>query len=344
MSDDAGRSSPTRYANTSSATTSRTRRSSPTPSSTRCSTSWSRSRSAIPELRTPDSPTPARRRRRFRHRVRRGRAPGADAQPRQRVQRRRARGLGRSAWRTRSAPDPQYLCELKIDGVALALVYRDGRLDGPPPAATAASARTSRSTRAPSTMCPKALSGSAEYPIPPVLEVRGEVFFLVADFETLNASLVEDGQGAVRQSAQQRGGFAAAEEPARSPRGAPLRMICHGVGATPRASARPPCTRPTPRCAPGACRSPTTPRGWPDLAAVRERIAYWGEHRHDLEHEIDGVVVKVDDFALQRPPRVPPRGRRAGRSPTSTRPRRRRPSCSTSRSTSGAPAGSPRSR
>jgi DNA ligase (NAD+) len=36
------------------------------------------------------------------------------------------------------------------------------------------------------------------------------------------------------------------------------------------------------------------------LAAVQERIAYWGERRHDVEHEIDGVVVKVDEFALQR--------------------------------------------
>lgn len=57
-------------------------------------------------------------------------------------------------------PDPDYLCELKVDGVALALVYRDGRLSAPPPAATDASARTSPSTPAPSATFPETLTGS----------------------------------------------------------------------------------------------------------------------------------------------------------------------------------------
>ncbi|BDH58455.1 hypothetical protein MTP03_33940 [Tsukamurella sp. PLM1] len=55
--------------------------------------------------------------------------------------------------------------------------------------------------------------------------------------------------------------------------------------------------------------------------AVVDRVFYWGEHRHDPEHEIDGLVVKVDQISLQRR-RAPPRARRAGRSPTSTRRRR----------------------
>ena len=72
---------------------------------------------------------------------------------------------------------------------------------------------------------------------------------------------------------------------------------------------------------------------------VADRIAYWNEHRHDLSHDIDGLVVKVDEIALQRRLGLDLAGRRAGRSPTSTRPRRRPPCSRTSGSTSAAPAG-----
>lgn len=69
---------------------------------------------------------------------------------------------------------------------------------------------------------------------------------------------------------------------------------------------------------------------------VLDKISYWGEHRHDAEHEIDGIVVKVDDFGIQRRLGATSRAR-AGRSPTSIRPRRSPPGCSASRSESGAP-------
>ncbi len=59
---------------------------------------------------------------------------------------------------------------------------------------------------------PERLTPSDEFPVPAVLEVRGEVFFRVADFEELNAGLVGRGQTSVRQPPQQCGGFAAAEE------------------------------------------------------------------------------------------------------------------------------------
>lgn len=66
-----------------------------------------------------------------------------------------------------------------------------------------------------------------------------------------------------------------------------------------------------------------------DLDGVREFIAYFGENRHSVEHEIDGVVVKLDEIPLQGGS-APPPGPRAGRSRTSTRPRRSTPSSSTS--------------
>ena len=87
-----------------------------------------------------------------------------------------------------------YLCELKIDGVALALVYRDGRLVR---AATRGDGRTGEDVTLNARTIddvPETLTGTEEFPIPRVLEVRGEVFFRVADFEELNAGLVADGK------------------------------------------------------------------------------------------------------------------------------------------------------
>ncbi|BCI89964.1 hypothetical protein NIIDMKKI_51700 [Mycobacterium kansasii] len=87
-----------------------------------------------------------------------------------------------------------YLTELKIDGVALSLVYQQGRL-------TRASTRGDGRTGEDVTLnartiddVPERLSPSDDYPVPEVLEVRGEVFFRVADFQALNASLVEEGK------------------------------------------------------------------------------------------------------------------------------------------------------
>src|SRR5882757_5818605 len=79
--------------------------------------------------------------------------------------------------------DAQYLCELKIDGVALALVYRDGRLVR---AATRGDGRTGEDVTLNARTIddiPVKLTASKEFPLPRVLEVRGEVFFRLADFE-----------------------------------------------------------------------------------------------------------------------------------------------------------------
>src|SRR5690242_6776139 len=89
---------------------------------------------------------------------------------------------------------PYYLCELKIDGVALALVYRDGRLER---AATRGDGRVGEDVTLNARTIddvPERLSASKDFPIPALLEVRGEAFFLLSDFEALNASLVEDGK------------------------------------------------------------------------------------------------------------------------------------------------------
>jgi DNA ligase (NAD+) len=182
--------------------------------------------------------------------------------------------------------DAQFLCELKIDGVALALVYRGGRLED-----VTLNARTIDDI-------PEKLTGTKEFPLPDVLEVRGEVFFRVADFEELNAGLVAEGKPPFANPRNSAAGSLRQKNPAVTAR-RKLRMICHGLG---HAEGFKPKTLHDAYRALKAWGLPVSEhtaqvRG---LDAVTERIAYWGEHRHDVEHEIDGVVVKVDDVALQR--------------------------------------------
>lgn len=207
-----------------------------------------------------------------------------------------------AAWTTRLRAEiggqEHFLCELKIDGVALALVYRDGRLER---AATRGDGRTGEdvtlNARTISDV-PERLTGSTEYPVPAVLEVRGEVFFRVADFETLNASLVEDGKPPFANPRNSAAGSLRQKNPAVTAR-RNLRMICHGLGHTDGFN---PATLHDAYLALKAWGLPVSEHTArvKGLTAVEDRITYWGEHRHDVEHEIDGVVVKVDEVALQR--------------------------------------------
>ena len=194
--------------------------------------------------------------------------------------------------------DAHFLCELKIDGVALALVYRDGRLDR---AATRGDGRTGEDVTLNARTIddiPEKLTDTKEFPVPRVLEVRGEVFFRVADFEDLNAGLVAEGKPPFANPRNSAAGSLRQKNPAVTARRR-LRMICHGLGHAEGFS---------PKSLHDAYRAlkawglpvsehTTQVKG---MDAVTERIAYWGEHRHDVEHEIDGVVVKVDEMALQR--------------------------------------------
>jgi DNA ligase (NAD+) len=195
-------------------------------------------------------------------------------------------------------PDVPYLCELKIDGVALALVYRDGRLVR---AATRGDGRTGEDVTLNARTIddvPGQLTANEAYPIPAVLEVRGEVFFRVADFEALNAALVEDGKTPFANPRNSAAGSLRQKDPAVTAR-RKLRMICHGLGHI---EGFRPATLHEAYLALGAWGLPVSEHTTrvENVAGALERIAYWGEHRHDVAHEIDGVVVKVDDVALQR--------------------------------------------
>jgi DNA ligase (NAD+) len=194
--------------------------------------------------------------------------------------------------------DLEYLCELKVDGVALALVYRDGKLvrgatrgDGRAGEDVTLNARTI-------TDVPEQLTGTDEFPVPAVLEVRGEVYFRVEDFAALNASLVEEGKAPFANPRNSAAGSLRQKNPAVTARRR-LHMICHGLGYT--EGFEPASLHDAYRAlqAWGLPVSDHTTRVT-GIAAVADRVAYWGEHRHDVDHEIDGLVVKLDDRTLQR--------------------------------------------
>ena len=192
----------------------------------------------------------------------------------------------------------EFLCELKIDGVALALVYEKGVLvrgvtrgDGRTGEDVTLNARTIDDV-------PHRLTASDEYPIPDVLEVRGEVFFRVEDFEALNASLVADGKAPFANPRNSAAGSLRQKNPQITARRR-LRMICHGIGHT---EGWRPASLHDAYLALGAWGLPVSTHTTkvPGADEILEKIGYWGEHRHDVEHEIDGIVVKADDVTVQR--------------------------------------------
>ncbi|WP_347955938.1 NAD-dependent DNA ligase LigA [Gordonia aichiensis] len=191
----------------------------------------------------------------------------------------------------------EFLCELKIDGVALALVYENGRLvrgvtrgDGRTGEDVTLNARTI-------TDVPDVLDDSTR-PVPAVLEVRGEVFFRVEDFEALNASLVEEGKAPFANPRNSAAGSLRQKNPQITAK-RHLRMICHGIGEID--GWRPESLHEA-YLALGDWGLPVSSHtrkatGADDILAA---VGYWGENRHSVEHEIDGLVVKVDDVTLQR--------------------------------------------
>jgi DNA ligase (NAD+) len=206
------------------------------------------------------------------------------------------------AWAARIAREvgdgAEYLCELKIDGLAVSLTYENGRLVR---GATRGDGRTGEditpNVRAVEGV-PSRLSKSDDYPVPALLEVRGEVYFPVADFETLNASLVEAGKPPFSNPRNAAAGSLRQKDPSVTA-SRPLQMLCHGVGA--RDQFRPK-RQSEAYAALSAWGLPVSSRYkvLSDMKGVHEYIDYYGEHRHSVEHEIDGIVVKVDQVSLQR--------------------------------------------
>jgi DNA ligase (NAD+) len=203
------------------------------------------------------------------------------------------------AWAARQAKEvgdaARYLCELKIDGLAVALVYRDGVLER---AATRGDGRTGEDiTRNVRTLrsVPSRLTGSG---VPPLLEVRGEVFLATADFAAVNERLVADGKAPFANPRNAAAGSLRQKDP-RVTASRPLSLTLHGVGAR---EGWEPASQSEAYRQLGEWGLPISKRTevFDDLDGAVGYVNHWGEHRHDVEHDIDGVVVKVDQIALQR--------------------------------------------
>ncbi|MEU8921433.1 NAD-dependent DNA ligase LigA [Kitasatospora sp. NPDC048545] len=224
-----------------------------------------------------------------------------------------------AAWAERVAGeldgiDYHYLCELKVDGLAVNLTYEKGQLvqaatrgDGRVGEDITANVRTIKEI-------PHRLDGED---VPELVEIRGEVYFPTEAFEALNASFVEENERRRRENEER---AAEGKRPRAmirlfmNPRNAaagslrqkdplvtasrPLHMVVHGIGARVGFDID------------NQSHAYELLRGWGlptarhnrvvgTLDEVRAFIGQFGEQRHSVEHEIDGVVVKVDEIALQ---------------------------------------------
>ncbi|MEJ7833235.1 MAG: NAD-dependent DNA ligase LigA [Nocardioides sp.] len=251
----------------------------------------------FPELRTPDSPTQ--------------KVGGAVSTDFTAVgHRRRMESLDNAftydelaSWHARLArdgvTDPALLCELKVDGLAINLLYEKGRLvraltrgDGVTGEDVTPNVKTIDSI-------PHRLSGSQRYAVPDLVEVRGEVFLPGDAFERLNASMVDAGKPMFANPRNAAAGSLRQKDP-RVTATRSLGMVCHGIGDR---EGFEPQAQSQAYDALQAWGLPTSDqvRVLATLAEVQEFIEHAGEHRHDLvDYEIDGVVVKVDEVALQR--------------------------------------------
>ena len=196
------------------------------------------------------------------------------------------------------------LCELKIDGLALNLRYERGVLVS---AATRGDGRVGEDVTQNVLQVagiPQRLAGDPAE-LPDLVEVRGEVFIPKVAFDELNALQREAGErefanprnaasGSLRQKAEGKNDEQLTRMRDRLSR---LRMLVHGIGAWP----NPPVSAQSEVYAlleRWGLPISTHFRVHDSAAGAAEYIAYHGEHRHDVEHEIDGVVVKVDELAL----------------------------------------------
>ncbi|WP_461189607.1 NAD-dependent DNA ligase LigA [Arthrobacter sp. Z4-13] len=209
------------------------------------------------------------------------------------------------AWLTKAAAgiakvgdgshQPAWLTELKIDGLAVNLLYRDGKLVR---AATRGDGTTGEDiTHNVLTIkeIPQELRGEG---FPAEVEIRGEVFIPSKAFAEFNEALIEAGKAPLANPRNAAAGSLRQKDPAETAK-RPLKMFVHGIGAREGLQAR------------SQSETYDLLKDWglpvspysEVLGSLEEVLGFikrYGDQRHKLLHEIDGIVVKVDDFATQR--------------------------------------------
>jgi len=203
-----------------------------------------------------------------------------------------------TAWFDRvekESPSPKYLCELKVDGLAINLLYENGQL-------VRALTRGNGVTGEDVTLnvktikdLPHNLTGKN---IPESIEIRGEVFFPVAAFNQLNEELEEAGKQLFANPRNSAAGSLRQKDP-RITASRPLSVVVHGIGANQGLVFN---SQSDAYAKLNELGAPTSDRFkvCATRAEVVKFIEYYNEHRHDVEHEIDGVVIKVDDISEQQ--------------------------------------------
>lgn len=192
-------------------------------------------------------------------------------------------------------PKPKYLCEVKVDGLAINLTYENGVLvrgltrgNGVTGEDVTLNVKTIKNL-------PHQLKGDS---LPALIEVRGEVFFPIQAFNELNESLEEAGKQLFANPRNGAAGSLRQKDP-RVTASRPLSVVVHGVGAREGIEFDSQSTAYEQLKALGL---PTSDRFkvCGSRAEVEKFIQFYSDHRHDVEHEIDGVVIKVDTLSQQQ--------------------------------------------
>jgi DNA ligase (NAD+) len=194
----------------------------------------------------------------------------------------------------KESPSNSWLCEVKVDGLAINLLYENGKLshaltrgNGTTGEDVTLNIKTIKSV-------PHQLIGKN---IPKLLEVRGEVFFPVAKFNEINEALEESGKTPFANPRNAAAGSLRQKDP-RITASRPLDVVLHGVGAVDGAKFE------------SQSSAYATLKSWglpisnryqvvKSKAEVAEFIEFYLKHRHDVEHEIDGIVIKVNEREIQ---------------------------------------------
>jgi DNA ligase (NAD+) len=188
----------------------------------------------------------------------------------------------------------EWLCELKVDGLAINLLYENGVLtqaltrgDGVTGEDVTLNVKTIRNL-------PHTLRGEG---FPALIEVRGEVYFPLAAFAELNAALEEAGKPLFANPRNGAAGSLRQKDP-RVSASRPLSVVIHGIGAHEGVSFASQ-SEAYERLKSWGLPTSKQSRVLKSEKEVTEYISHFEEHRHDLEHEIDGVVIKVNQFSEQ---------------------------------------------
>ena len=194
----------------------------------------------------------------------------------------------------KEAKAPTYLCELKVDGLAINLKYENGEL-------VSALTRGNGVTGEDVTLNVKTIKGLPHTlkgkKIPTLIEVRGEVFFPLQAFAELNDSLEEAGKSLFANPRNAAAGSLRQKDP-RITASRPLSIVVHGIGARTGIDFD---SQSKAYELLSELGLPTSDRFkvCGSRTEVQKYIDYYQEHRHDVEHDIDGVVIKVDSIAEQ---------------------------------------------